>query len=631
VGANLNKPALDALFAAVFAAVLAAILAPLWNHFWAEMKPAIGAPLIALIGVLILVAIAAFCFAVLHYFRVLGAGAELVGMRERNGYAALRQWIAGDYACRLEVFLDAIDRFFGDAGMADRTLFPHAFGLRKPAPLWTAPAFDRCLMLALFYLIAAIVVIWAVSNHVGPAEAALGLHATDDWRRAATLVAIGFLALTARRAVHAKGLRRLAWLIVAFALTVGAVVAGAGAGVGDVAGALIFAGAFVIALPVAFAVAAAVAAVLFLAGVHAIFAAGHAVASNRDRADYGDAVGTLFGVLGGIIAFVVAIAGAVAGAVAIAFAVAGVGAFAGVFAFAVAFAVAFASTEGGSGSDIVAVPFAIAVAFAGAGTGAGAGAFAVAVVGAIVVFFMEANSKVLGSQRIVPPVILVVMLLVCFANVALLSHLDHWQMFGPQLLFLGPVTLVTALFGWLSLGVTRALMRRGLERQKWWPHLYAFIAALLALVVMVFLAMVMAAAVQLFDDLAVFGGGKPVFPPVLEFLVAIKADPGNPEYWWIYATLFSIMLPSLINLFVAGISLARGVPGVSSWLMGKVREGEAVPAYDRLLVAMVLALDGVAGLAIALVAQGLLFWVIIWQGMPRLGMGVLDLARYVAH
>ena len=223
------------------------------------------------------------------------------------------------------------------------------------------------------------------------------------------------------------------------------------------------------------------------------------------------------------------------------------------------------------------------------------------------------------------------MIVMGFADVALLSHLDNWQIFGPLLLFLGPVTLITALFGWLSLGLTRALMRRGLERGKWWAYLYAFIDALLALVVMAFLAAAMAAAVQLFDDLAASGGGKPVFPPMLEFLDAIKADPGNPDYWWIYATLFSIMLPSLINLFIVGVSLARGVPGVSPWLLGKVREGEAAPAYDRLLVAIALALQGVAGLAIAIVAQGFLFWVIIWQGMPRLGIGVLDLAHYVAH
>jgi hypothetical protein len=271
------------------------------------------------------------------------------------------------------------------------------------------------------------------------------------------------------------------------------------------------------------------------------------------------------------------------------------------------------------------------VAFGGAFEQAGAGAFAVAVVGANVMLFAQGNFKGSGWRRIFPSAVLIVTIVVCFADVALLSHLDNWQTSGPLLLFLGPVTVITALFGWLSRGLTRALMRRGLEREKWWPYLYAFIDALLALVVMVFLAVAMVAAVQLFDDLAASGGGKPVFPPMLEFLDAIKAEPGNPEYWWIYATLFSIMLPSLINLFIAGVSLARGVPGVSSWLSGKVREAEAVPAYDRLLVSIVLALQGVAGLAIALVAQGFLFWVIIWQGMPRLGIGVLDLAHYVAH
>jgi hypothetical protein len=505
-------------------------LAPLWNDFWANTGPALGAPLIALLGIFILVGIAAFGLAVLHYFRALGAAAE-------PGYNALRQRIARDYARRLEVFLDAIDRFFGDAGMADRTLFPRAFGLRKPAPLWTAPAFDRCLLLAFVYLIAAIVVIWAVSNHVGPAEAALGLHATDGWRRAADLVAIATLAFAVCRVVQAKGSRRLAWLIVVFAVAAGVVVVVAGAGVGDVVVALTFAGVFAVALPVAFVVAAA-----------------------------------------------------------------------------------------------VAIAFAVAVAFAGAATGAGAGAFAVTVVGANVVLFMEGNSKVPGWQRTVPPVILIIMLLACFADVALLSHLDHWQMFGPQLLFLGPVTLITALFGWLSLGFTRALMRRGLEGEKWWPYLYAFIDALLALVVMAFfLAVVMIVVVQLFDDIAVHGGGTPVFPPMRDFLDAIKADPGNQDYWWIYAILFSTMLPSLMNLFIVGVSLARGMSGVSSWLMSKVREGEAVPAYDRVLVAIALALQGVAGLAIAVLAQGFLLWVIIWQGMPRLGFGVLDLAHFLAH
>jgi hypothetical protein len=538
----LNKLTLDALFAAVFAvfaAFVGVILTPFWNDFSAVMKPVIGEPLVALIGIVILVGIAAFGLAVLHYFGVLGAGAEPVGTRERNDYDALRQrvasgnWIAREYARRLEVFLNAVDRFFGDEGMADRTLFPHAFGLRKPAPLWTAPAFDRCLLLALVYPIAAIVLIWTVSNHIGPAEAALGLRATDDWLRVTTLAAIGLMAFAVRRCVYSERLR-LAWLITAYAAAVAVSVASASAGAVAFAGALGFA-------------------------------------------------------FAGAGAFVVAVAVAVAGAF------------------------AFASSFVGGDAGALAVAFAFVLGFA-------------AEVGVV-----QKNSKELGWQGIFLSAFALVMILVCFVCAAFVSHLDSWQRFGPLLLFFGLLTVLNAPFDWLSLGLTRALMRRGLERQKWWPYLYAVIDALLASAIIAFLAIAMVAGVQLFDDLAVYDGGERILPPMRDFLDAIKVGPGKPEYWWVYATLFSTMLPSLINLFIAGVSLARGVTGVSSWLLGKVREGEAVPVYDRLLVAIVLTLQGLAGLAIAIVAQGFLFWVIIWQGMPRFGIGVLDLAYFVAH
>jgi hypothetical protein len=548
----LSKTAVAALFAAVFAAVLGVILAPLWNDFWAGMKPAIGAPLVALIGILILVGIAAFSLAVLHYFGVLGAGAESAGTRERKDYDSLRQrigagnWIAREYARKLEVFLNAIDHFFGDEGMADRTLFPRAFGLRKSAPLWTAPAFDRCLLLALAYPIVAIVIIWAVSNHVGPAEAALRLSVTDDWRRATVLVAIGLLAFAYWRVAHTKGLRSSVWLVAAGVIAVLSAVALANAGT------------------VAFAAVSLC-----------------AVASAPSGAI------------------------PVPGAPAVAFAV----------AFAAALTFAAAMVDAGNGVLVIFVTI----------------AFSCAVAVAFAFAFAQERTEEHGWQGTFLSAFVFVMVLLCFAGAMFLSHVYAWRAVGPLFLFFGLLTLLNAPFDWLSLGLTRALMRRGLEREKWWPYLYALIDALLASAIIAFLAMAIVAGVQIFDDLAVYGGGERVLPPMAEFLDAIRADPGKPEYWWVYATLFSTMLPSLINLFIAGVSLARGVPGVSSWLMGKVREGEAVPAYDRLLVAIVLAFQGVAGLAIAVVAQGFLFWVIIWQGMPRLGIGVLDLAHYVAH
>src|SRR5260370_2149026 len=137
-----------------------------------------------------------------RYIGVLGAGGGRKGYPARDAYERLRASISGGnlaarlYADWLTKFLDAVDRFFGDAGMADRTLFPRAFGLKTPAPLWTAPAFDRCLLLALVYPIATIFIIWAVSGHVGPAEAALGLKADiAGWQRGIALGAMAIAAL----------------------------------------------------------------------------------------------------------------------------------------------------------------------------------------------------------------------------------------------------------------------------------------------------------------------------------------------------------------------------------------------------------------------------------------------------
>jgi hypothetical protein len=79
-----------------------------------------------------------------RYLAILGANRRVAA--ERQAYDALRDSLAKGnlvarlYSDRLSRFLDWVDRFFGDAARVDRTLFPHVFGLRTPAPLWTAPA-----------------------------------------------------------------------------------------------------------------------------------------------------------------------------------------------------------------------------------------------------------------------------------------------------------------------------------------------------------------------------------------------------------------------------------------------------------------------------------------------------------
>jgi hypothetical protein len=83
---------------------------------------------------------------------------------------------------------------------------------------------------------------------------------------------------------------------------------------------------------------------------------------------------------------------------------------------------------------------------------------------------------------------------------------------GPLVLFLGLLTLLSAPFDWASLGLTRALLRRGLELGGWWPYLLALADAALAAVIIAALALVMVVFVHAFDELAVHRGGEPVLP-----------------------------------------------------------------------------------------------------------------------
>src|SRR6202047_802511 len=135
------------------------------------------------------------------------------------------------------------------------------------------------------------------------------------------------------------------------------------------------------------------------------------------------------------------------------------------------------------------------------------------------------------------------MILVCFGATQLLAPLEVWPLFAPNLLFLGLLTLFNTPFDWASLGLTRALLRRGLELGGWWPYALALVDAGLAAVIIAALALTMVVGVQAFDALAVHGGGSPVLP--LEPLFnGIAAHPSAPEYLWLYALLFSTMIPS---------------------------------------------------------------------------------------
>ena len=157
----------------------------------------------------------------------------------------------------------------------------------------------------------------------------------------------------------------------------------------------------------------------------------------------------------------------------------------------------------------------------------------------------------------------------------------------------------------------------------------ALVDAGLAAGIIALLALTMVIGVQAFDALAVHGGGTPILPLDLLFR-GIAAYPTEPEFWWLYALLLSTMIPSLVNLVIAGTSLVRGVPGVSSVLLRYIPERGGVLKWDRHWIATVLTTQVAAGAALGIAAQVFLVWVNIGYFMPWFGADLLGMARDVA-
>ena len=296
--------------------------------------------------------------------------------------------------------------------------------------------------------------------------------------------------------------------------------------------------------------------------------------------------------------------------------------------------VAVAGVVAGAGGIAGAVAGAGAVALAVGGAGADAVAVAVAVAFAFPVLVAGERSREQGRLATFELLFTMLCFAVCLALALGLGASPDWRFAGPLLLFFGLLTLVNAPFDWLSLGLTRGLLRRGLELGGAWPWVLALVDGLLATVLVVLLSAAMVLAVQLFDALAVHRGGKAVLP-LEPLFVALAADPAAPEHWWIYALLATTLLPSLVNAVVGCASWLRSLPWLNLWLQRQMpaRQGSAAEAlvYHRVTVAAVLTSQWALGAVIGAVALPLWVWVwLVWL-MPFAGPNLMELMRALAE
>jgi hypothetical protein len=219
------------------------------------------------------------------------------------------------------------------------------------------------------------------------------------------------------------------------------------------------------------------------------------------------------------------------------------------------------------------------------------------------------------------------LIVACLGLAEILASFVSWIVVGPLLLFVGLFSLLSAPFDWFSLGLTRVLLRRGLERQLWWPYFYALLDACCAVIVIALLACTLVVGIQAFDLMATRGGGPQVLP-LEELFQGISSAPLAPKYWWLYALLLSTMIPSLVNLVIGGLSLTRGIPRLSLYLHKLMNSSES--DFHRLQIASLLAAQVVIGVALGIAAQAAFIFVIFHYAMPLLGLEMLEVSRFVA-
>ncbi len=221
--------------------------------------------------------------------------------------------------------------------------------------------------------------------------------------------------------------------------------------------------------------------------------------------------------------------------------------------------------------------------------------------------------------------------LAAFAGGCFFSSWDTWPTLGALLLIFGVLTLVNAPFDWFAIGMTRALLRRGLAPGGRGPFFYAAVDAIAAPPVIALLAFVTVFAVQTFDDIAVLRAGPTArIMPLGPLFEGLETRPTDPEFWWVWLTLFSTLIPSALNLCVAAASLIRGLPFLNAWIVRRMTAGPAIRDSDRRLLAGVLSLQiagGFLATGFALYFIGVWFMP-IW--LPFFGGYVRDFSEALA-
>ncbi|WP_157385539.1 hypothetical protein [Mesorhizobium sp. STM 4661] len=265
--------------------------------------------------------------------------------------------------------------------------------------------------------------------------------------------------------------------------------------------------------------------------------------------------------------------------------------------------------------------------------GAAAGGVTAVVVAGFVTVRREALFDEVSRRRYLFFVWLILLVMCGWAAFWLPSATATWGKTGPMALYIGFLPLISAPFVWFSVGLTRALMHRGLERRAWWPLFYAVLDAAVGVLLVVCLSLSLVIAVQFLNAVVQCGrgvGSCGTGAPLLELsriFRGLDSNPSAPQFWWVYALVGSALIPSALNLMVGGASLMCGFPGLPALILKKMPVDDAPLYHDRNALALVWTFQIIVGALAGIAVQVCLVWVIVKILMPSVWPNLLEMCE----
>lgn len=252
------------------------------------------------------------------------------------------------------------------------------------------------------------------------------------------------------------------------------------------------------------------------------------------------------------------------------------GAAVGVFVVAVAFAVvgavpvgiAIGAAVAGAVGVAVAVAFSLAVPAAGAGAVAVAGivVLPVAFVVALGIYFLSNAVKRQGMAGAGSALFWAGMLGMLLTALWLGEPSEASSL---PLLLLGFLPLVNAPLDWISLGLTRGLLREALVRRGAWGLVFSTFDLLLAMGLMVPLICLTVGIIRVANMAA--GGGEAPFD-LGGVIAEIRQSPADPAHYWVYFMFFSTLIPTLIHAGLAVVGMITGIVSTFGIVADKVEQ-----------------------------------------------------------